>query len=288
MQKATTAKENTGVAQIQEQINLAYHSALVDGQGEVTEPSLEKELKKEFNKSALEDGWLDKTSVEGKWKITIDGISLEVPAGKENDDKVVGSSSDWKLNDAKDTIIAYIGNGIDGDTLIVPNYVDDNKIISIGNGSAPIWAEKFSNPNEFMNGKKLKISEGIENIKYNAFVSSFGLVGDLIIPESVIEIGEAAFASCNNMNGDLYIGRNVKSIGKDAFGANNHSGNVLISNSVEFIGKGAFSGNTRLTITIQNASENLNISSDAFEGFPKNKLVCDENITGYPWGAYGE
>lgn len=85
LQKATTAKENTDSSQIQERINLAYHSSLVDGQGEVTEPSLESELKKEFNKTTLDDDWIDKTSVEGKWKITIDGISLAVPAGVVNE-----------------------------------------------------------------------------------------------------------------------------------------------------------------------------------------------------------
>ena len=36
LQKATTAKENTDNSQIQERINLAYHSALVDGKGKVT------------------------------------------------------------------------------------------------------------------------------------------------------------------------------------------------------------------------------------------------------------
>ena len=85
LQKATDAKTNTDNAQIQERINLAYHSALVDGQGELTEPSLEKELKNEFNKSTLDEGWIDKTSVTGKWKITIDGISLLVPAGVANE-----------------------------------------------------------------------------------------------------------------------------------------------------------------------------------------------------------
>ena len=83
LQKATTAKENTDNSQIQERINLAYHSSLVDGEGKVTEESLESELKKEFNKTTLDEGWLDKTSVEGKWKITIDDVSLNVPAGKE-------------------------------------------------------------------------------------------------------------------------------------------------------------------------------------------------------------
>ena len=81
LQKATTAKETTDSTQIQERINLAYHSSLVDGQGKVIESILESELKKEFNKDTLDEGWLDKTSVEGKWKITIDGVYLEVPAG---------------------------------------------------------------------------------------------------------------------------------------------------------------------------------------------------------------
>lgn len=54
---------------------------MVDGQGKVTEPSLESELKKEFNKGTLDEEWLDKTSVEGKWRITIDGVYLDVPAG---------------------------------------------------------------------------------------------------------------------------------------------------------------------------------------------------------------
>ena len=81
LQRATTTKENTYNSQIQERINLAYHSSLVDGQGKLTEPSIENELKKEFNKDTLEKGWLDKTSVEGKWRITIDGVSLDIPEG---------------------------------------------------------------------------------------------------------------------------------------------------------------------------------------------------------------
>ena len=84
LQRATDAKTNTDDAQIQEQINLAYHSSLVDGQGEVTETSLESELKKEFNKTVLDEGWLDKTSVVGKWRITIDGVYLDVPVGKQD------------------------------------------------------------------------------------------------------------------------------------------------------------------------------------------------------------
>ena len=42
---------------------------------------MERELKKEFNKTTLDEGWLDTTSVTGKWRITVDGISLDVPEG---------------------------------------------------------------------------------------------------------------------------------------------------------------------------------------------------------------
>ena len=304
LQKATGAKTNTDNAQIQERINLAYHSALVDGQGEVTEPSLEKELKNEFNKSTLEDGWLDKTSVEGKWKITIDEISLEVPAGKGNDNKVIGTSSDWKLNDAKDTIIAYIGDGVDGDTFVIPNYVDGNKIISIGNGSNPIWSEKFSNPNDFMSGKKLKISDGIKNIKSNAFVSSLGLVGDLTIPDSIVNVENFAFAACMNMNGKLYIGKSVQTIGDNSvFGSctfNNveihakdipnamimgkASGNLIIGNEVETIGDEAFEG-CGFTGEIVIPNNVTNIGENAFYGINKDIITNNSSADGYPWGA---
>ena len=64
---------------------MAYHSSLISGQGKVTEKSLESEMKKEFNKSTLDEGWLDKTSVSGKWKITIDNVFLELPAGISDD-----------------------------------------------------------------------------------------------------------------------------------------------------------------------------------------------------------
>ena len=81
LQRATEAKTYSDTSQIQERINLAYHSSLVDGQGKVTEQSLESELKKEFNKTNLDEGWLDTTSVNDKWRITIDDVYLDVPAG---------------------------------------------------------------------------------------------------------------------------------------------------------------------------------------------------------------
>ena len=50
----------------------------------------------------------------------------------EEEVKVNGSSSDWKVNEAGDTIIAYIGGSISSDTMVIPNYVDDKKIVKLG------------------------------------------------------------------------------------------------------------------------------------------------------------
>lgn len=98
LQNAADAKTNTGSSQIQERINLAYHSSLINGQGNVTEPSLESELKKEFNKAALDEGWLDKTSSTDMWRITIDGVYLDVKKGIEES---IDKSTGFWINDTK-------------------------------------------------------------------------------------------------------------------------------------------------------------------------------------------
>ena len=303
LQKATTAKENTDSAQIKERIQLAYHSALAGGQGSYTKESLEDELEKEFTTDYSVDD-----SDDTSWVLNAKGQSVTIPAGKKGEEKVIGTSSDWKLNDAKDTIIAYIGDGVDGDTFVIPNYVDDNKIISIGNGSDPIWAEKFSNPNDFMSGKKLKISEGIENINKNAFVSSLGLTGDLILPESILNIGGAAFAACMNMNGNLYIGKNVQQLsttggapfGSDSFNnleihmknipsgialtGTTYTGKLIIGNEVETIGDEAFS-ERGFTDEIIIPSNVKTIGENAFKAIDKSKIINNSSAEGYPWGA---
>ena len=114
LQRATDAKTNTDNLQIQERINLAYHSALTSGLGKVEEGTLKDEIKKEFDKTDSEleeENWIDKTSVAGKWKITIDGVSLEVPAGTDE----LGSSTDESekiYNAIKDKTPKEIVNGV--------------------------------------------------------------------------------------------------------------------------------------------------------------------------------
>ena len=81
LQKATTAKENTDSAQIKERIQLAYHSALTEGQGSYTKNSLEEELIKEFGNDFEEVDDSDYTN----WILKAKGQSVTIPAGKEGE-----------------------------------------------------------------------------------------------------------------------------------------------------------------------------------------------------------
>ena len=114
LQRATDAKTNTDNSQIQERINLAYHSALTSGLGKVEESTLKDEIKKEFNKTDSEleeENWLDKTSVTGKWRITIDGVSLNVPTGTEETGSSI-NESEKIYNALKDKTPQDVVNGV--------------------------------------------------------------------------------------------------------------------------------------------------------------------------------
>ena len=171
LQRATDAKEYENVAQIQEQINLAYHSALVNGQGEVTEASLETELKNEFNKTTLDEDWLDKTSMVGKWIITIDGISLEVPAGIENDNEVIIKVGATNLKDVSQLSNLYgettdysSVNGVQWQLF----YDDDSYIYLIAKDYVPI----NTLPNEL-----LKETQVEGETKYKAWFANYSNSG---------------------------------------------------------------------------------------------------------------
>lgn len=75
LQKATTAKENTDSAQIKERVRLAYNSALTkdltSGNGDLTKPTLDEEINKEFGSSG-------KVEKDGdKWVIYVDNNEIE-------------------------------------------------------------------------------------------------------------------------------------------------------------------------------------------------------------------
>lgn len=76
LQKTTTAKQNSEKAQIEERINLAYHSALTEGQGSYTKDSLMNELENEFKT----DYDVDDSDKEN-WKMKAHGQEVIIPAG---------------------------------------------------------------------------------------------------------------------------------------------------------------------------------------------------------------
>ena len=84
LQKATTAKENTGNAQVREKIRLAYSSALtkdiLDQKGEVQKSTFADELKNEFPGKTFD---ISESADKKEWLITIDDVTENVPIGKD-------------------------------------------------------------------------------------------------------------------------------------------------------------------------------------------------------------
>ena len=84
LQRATDAKTNTDNAQIREKIRLAYNSALTkditNQNGEVQKSTLEDELENEFPNKAIE---ITDSADKKEWVITIDGVTENVPIGKD-------------------------------------------------------------------------------------------------------------------------------------------------------------------------------------------------------------
>lgn len=110
LQKATTAKENTDRAQIEERIKMAYHSALTEGQGSYTKESLEDELKKEFG----ENNYNVDDSDDTNWKMIAHGQEVTIPAGEKErnktfksynlgDEVIVNGEHFFVINDSDET-----------------------------------------------------------------------------------------------------------------------------------------------------------------------------------------
>ena len=135
----------------------------------------------------------------------------------------------------------------------------------------------------------LTISNGIKKIGDYAFEACTDLIGDLIIPDSVVEIGEAAFFytgfdgtlkisknlteipyscfdSIENLKGPLVIPESVVNILDGAFaGCKNLSGNLVIPEGITSIGEYAFTKCEGLNGSLIIPSSLTNLGTDAFE-----------------------
>ena len=87
----------------------------------------------------------------------------------------------------------------------------------------------------------------VTRIGKNAFISSGGLTGSLIIPNTVTSIGENAFLACSGLT-ELHLGTSLDTIGPAAFyGCKGFTGSLTIPNSVRDIETAAFYGCTGFT-----------------------------------------
>ena len=98
----------------------------------------------------------------------------------------------------------------------------------------------------------INIPSSVTRIGKNAYKNTYEVQGDLVIPDSVIEIMDGAFWASHdvvnadryhiNLYGSLHIGKNVTTIGDYAFARNGYNGTLTIPNSVRYIGEEAFRG----------------------------------------------
>lgn len=248
LKRAVDAKERTIVAGEKEQIQLEVMNSY-ETNGSLLIGTLNTNIKTHISDVVTDDA----TSFPLTITYIATGNSYLVEENGSIAEPVVvdGSSSDWQLNDEKDTIIAYIGGAIIGDTIIVPNYVDGNKVIKLGNGSTPV----FESNQNLTQGKKLEITRGIEEIGANAFSSGGGFTGDLILPNGMKIIGNYAFAGDTGFTGNLTIPDSATKIGLGAFaGCTNFSKDLYIGKNIQYIDDNAFGG-----IGVTNGFNNIEI-----------------------------
>ncbi|MBQ7630151.1 MAG: leucine-rich repeat domain-containing protein [Selenomonadaceae bacterium] len=142
----------------------------------------------------------------------------------------------------------YIGSAT---YVIIPNYIDDLPVISIG--------EKA-----FYNCKSLKsiqIPNSVTSIGNSAFSTCKSLIS-IEIPNSVTSIGEFAFGFCESLT-SIQIPNSVTSIGNSAFSFCESLVSIKIPNSVTSIGEFAFNGCKSLT-SIQIPNSVTSIGNNAF------------------------
>ena len=141
----------------------------------------------------------------------------------------------------------YCGGEGDG-TNLTWTLTEDGTLTISGEGRMASYDEEDA-PWEVYLDKfdKLVIKEGVTIIGSEAFFWCQNLTGNIVIPDSVIDIYSYAFNACN-FDGKLTIGKNVKYIGDCAFNSCFYlTGDLIIPKSVETIGELAFCDCQHLT-----------------------------------------
>lgn len=298
LQRSKDSKTETEISKEKEQINLAYTAITTSKLSENDNTNIkDTELRDEINRSINDDT----VAVQGNDDLIItyqktkrsyilkqDGKIEETDsnANPEETKKYIGSSK-WMIED--NTLTGYNGTVTDllaetdlEDTIVIPNYVlnesgEEIKVNEIGpnlgTSSRPLFALGSIMSGLMSSGKQynLIISEGIEKINMAAFASNSFLKGEVIIPNSIVEIKQAAFSTCSNIT-KVTIEDGEKELifpdkGAQVFENCTNLREVVIPSRVndDGIGYRFFSNCTNLS--------NIYIKKE------------QDTLTGYPWGA---
>jgi hypothetical protein len=167
------------------------------------------------------------------------------------------------------SIVGYLGKEeID---LIIPEYLDGYKIISIGDEAfkgKPITSVVIPNTvtsisdgafKNCLNLASVTLSTGLTKISDDTFYGCSALTS-INIPDNVTEIGNNAFYGCTSLQ-EVILGENLLTIGENAFADCIELTSIVIPDSVTAIGAGAFQN--CLSLANVTLSENLETLSDS-------------------------
>lgn len=272
LQRATDAKTRSDEAQIKERIQLAYHSALTEGQGSYTKESLEDELEKEFG----ENNYNVDDSDSDNWILSAKGQSVTIPAGKKAinpSDKLTEEQLRTKIgNESNDCMIDENGTIIpinvwlytldnSNETAVIEGYWDDdydelgsiaykgNIIDGILEYNIPVFIKSSNKTYKVVELGFHAVSNcNIESISIPSTITKIGSaafsgtkITSIVIPSGILEIEQQVFRNCRYLTSITFEG-NISKIGLMAFSGSTSITNITIPDSVSNMGQYAFEG----------------------------------------------
>ena len=133
----------------------------------------------------------------------------------------------------------------------------------------------------------LVLPESLIQIEERAFTQCRNLTGSLVIPRKITVIPNSTFYNCNNFNGTLSLPEGLKEIGDNAFQGNSFKGELILPKTLMKIGNSAFVDNW-FNGTLVLPSELVSLGSGAFSGCWRLSGIVEfpENIIAIPSGVF--
>ena len=163
-------------------------------------------------------------------------------------------------------ITQYIGGVFSSGELVIPETINDETVVSIGESA-------FEGNTGLVS---VTLPSGVKNIEANAFAYCESLE-KIVFPDGLEYIGDNAFIGCTSLK-SIEIGASTRFIGNNAFQDCTSLESVEISNGVEEIGMQAFYNCTSLK-AIEIPQNVFKIGMGAFFG-------CDSMTTAIIYGSY--